>query len=383
MESKTKTVEEEHHHEEKKEHSGGGVSPNGGGGGGGGGGASGSPNGGGHNVDRESIITDTKPVEWSPENENILVEWGDVAQCYKWMNSASHEQYSNYLAWFTIPTIILSTISGTASFAQGSVPHRVQMYAPVVIGTINIFVGILTTIQQYLKIAERNESHRVSAISWDKFSRNIRIELAKAPNERMEAGHFIKMCRQEYDRLMETSPVISREIIQHFNRKFAGKTGRKERARLEEIKKPDILDINISTNNSRHGWYKELSSPSSDYGELNKELDIAFKEKTIIEKEEFINAKEKELYLKEIEECKRIRQKEESKTNIQKSILDALRKFKEDTNKINTYVNGFQEMYGRKPFTDEIMDNLKDEVPLDVMDEFLETYTIENVANIV
>jgi hypothetical protein len=29
------------------------------------------------------------------------------------------------------------------------------------------------------------------------------------------------------------------------------------------------------------------------------------------------------------------------------------------------------------------MDNLKDEVPLDVMDEFLETYTIENVANMV
>jgi len=366
MELKTKTVEEENHHEEKKEHSSSG----------------GSPNGGGHNADRESIITDTKPVEWSPENENILVEWGDVAQCYKWMNSASHEQYSNYLAWFTIPTIILSTISGTASFAQASVPHRVQMYAPVVIGTINIFVGILTTIQQYLKIAERNESHRVSAISWDKFSRNIRIELAKAPNERMDAGHFIKMCRQEYDRLMETSPVISREIVQHFNQKFAGKMGSKERARFEEIKKPDICDIIISTNNSRHGWYKELSSPSSDYGELNK-LDIAYKEKTIIEKEEFINAKEKELYLKEIEECKRIRQKEESKTNMQKSILNALRKFKEDTNKITTYVNGFQEMYGRKPFTDEIMDNLKDEIPLDVMDEFLETYTIENVANIV
>ena len=26
-------------------------------------------------------------LEWSPENENILVEWCDFAQCYKWLNS--------------------------------------------------------------------------------------------------------------------------------------------------------------------------------------------------------------------------------------------------------------------------------------------------------
>lgn len=336
-----------------------------------------------NNGDRESVTTDTKLVEWSPENENILVEWGDVAQCYKWMNTASHQQYSNYLAWFTIPTIILSTISGTASFAQGSIPRHLQMYAPIVIGTVNIFVGILTTIQQYLKIAERNESHRVSAISWDKFSRNIRIELAKAPSERMDAGHFIKMCRQEYDRLMETSPTISRGIVRHFNRKFSGKIGSTERARFDEIKKPDICDIIITTNNARHGWYKELSSASIDYGELNKDLDIAFKEKTIHEKEEIINAKEKELYLKEMEECKKIRQKDEVKTNIQKSVLEALKKFKEERTKINAYVSDFQEMYGRKPFTDEIMDNLKEEVPVEVINDFLETYSIENVANMV
>ena len=138
-----------------------------------------------------SANSGTKPLEWSPENEMIIVEWCDSAQCYKWLHARSHEKYSSKNAWFTIPAIVLSTISGTASFAQKSVPLEYQDYAPMIIGAINISVGILTTIQQYLKIAEYNEAHRVSAISWDKFARNIRIELAKKPEDRMDAEHFL------------------------------------------------------------------------------------------------------------------------------------------------------------------------------------------------
>lgn len=161
-------------------------------------------------------------VKWSYENEQILVEWCDVAQCYKWLNSKAHGKYSYRHAWFTIPAITLSTISGTASFAQTSIPLRYQRYAPMIIGTINILIGILTTIQQYLKISELNESHRVSAISWDKFARNIRIELAKDPSERMDAKSFIKISRQEFDRLMETSPAIPEDIIRQFKETFEG-----------------------------------------------------------------------------------------------------------------------------------------------------------------
>ena len=125
----------------------------------------------------------------------IMVEWCDIAQCYKWMNSRSHAKYSRLHAWYTIPAIILSTLSGTASFAQASIPDSYKQYAPAAIGSLNIFIGILTTIQQYLKISELNEAHRISSISWDKFARNIRIELAKRPEERCDAGSFLKLCR--------------------------------------------------------------------------------------------------------------------------------------------------------------------------------------------
>ena len=196
-----------------------------------------------------------KIIKWSPENEAIMVEWCDIAQCYKWLNTKAHAKLSFAHAWFTIPAITLSTVTGTASFAQSSLPE----YAPAIIGSINIFIGILSTIQQYLKISERNEAHRVSAISWDKFARNIRIELAKDPNERTEAGHFIRFSRMEFDRMMETSPAISQNIVSEFTSTFSGKPGSVERSRFDALRKPDICNTIRTANDYRHHWYKDIS----------------------------------------------------------------------------------------------------------------------------
>ena len=201
--------------------------------------------------------TTTKSIEWSIENEEILVEWCDIAQCYKWLNTRAHNRFSFLHAWFTIPTIILSTITGTASFGQSALPENIRIYSPVMIGSVNIFIGILTTIQQYLKISELNESHRVMAIAWDKFARNIKIELSKAPSERMDAGHFIKHTRQEFDRLMETSPMVPISVINQFNDTFVGKEGSKQWKKFKKIKKPDICDTLTSSNDYRHHWYIE------------------------------------------------------------------------------------------------------------------------------
>ena len=203
-------------------------------------------------------------VEWSYDNEEMLAEWCDIAQCYKWLYGQTHTYYSRLHAWFTIPCIIFSTISGTASFAQTSLPLFFQIYAPMVIGTINIFIGIISTIQQYLKVSELKESHRMSSVTWDKFSRNISIELAKAPHERIAAGPFLKYSRQEFDRLMEANQIIPSHILNRFNRIFKGKT-LEEKCKFNLITKPDICDSIISIHEKRHLWFS-----TREDGSLNK-----------------------------------------------------------------------------------------------------------------
>lgn len=77
----------------------------------------------------------------------------------------------------------MSTLTGTANFAQDRVPLDLRSYYSMIIGGVNILAGIITTIQNFLKISQINEAHRVSAISWDKFYRKIKVELAKSPIE--------------------------------------------------------------------------------------------------------------------------------------------------------------------------------------------------------
>jgi hypothetical protein len=195
--------------------------------------------------------SEIKEQEWKTEHETILVEWADKAMCYRWLHARSHQAYSKTNTWFTIPVIIMSTLTGTANFAQDKIDEQYRPYAQMGIGAVNIFAGILTTIAQFLKISELNEAHRVSSISWDKFYRNIKVELSKSRDERMHVTHMLKMGKEEFDRLMETSPSIDDKIVDQFNRIFPTSKPIKKPDSNDTIKpdiiRPEICDELVST----------------------------------------------------------------------------------------------------------------------------------------
>jgi hypothetical protein len=321
-------------------------------------------------------------VEWSKENEVILVEWCDVAQCYKWLNTRSHAKYSRLHAWFTIPAITMSTISGTASFAQESIPEQYQHYAPMVIGSINILIGILTTIQQYLKISELNEAHRVSSISWGKYARNIRIELSKRPEERTSANIFIKHCRDEFDRLMETSPDIKNNVIKEFSKKFSGKEGTDKRIRFEQLRKPDICDTIISANETRHKWYLELEkSVSEQNSNLQTLLTNVSKEKDAFIKQQSDKLLQVEIELSAKAEIEQNRLKQSiEKHKLSNQLLDSTTVVKNQYQQIiQQYIDSFIDLCSRPPSNEEIFENFENEIPIDIIQEFI--YNVNNDDN--
>lgn len=189
--------------------------------------------------------------KWTKAHEDVLVDWGDKALCYKWLHMKSHTYYRFYHYMFTIPVIVMSTLTGTANFAQEKLPEKYQFYAPVIIGCINIIAGIITTVQQFLHISELNEAHRVSMISWDKFYRRIKIELSKSNNERQPISEFFLTTSEEYDRLMESSPIIDTKIINLFKTTFDGTfTNNEVRTMFKELAKPEVLDSLVSVRKS-------------------------------------------------------------------------------------------------------------------------------------
>jgi len=312
-------------------------------------------------------------ISWSPENEEILVEWCDVSKVYKWLSSKSHAKYRKLSARFTLPTIILSTFTGSAAFAQSSLPESAQAMAPMVIGSINIFIGVLSTVQQYLKINELNEGYRVASIAWDKFARNIKIELAKPPSERQDAGSFTKLCRNEYDRLMETSPPIDDDIIKIFKRTFQGKPDSDERAIYDELKKPDICSNIVSCNSTRNPWYKQIDQTTitDDFDNDIEMGNIDFSLEERLNKDETkIDEINELLNMQKLEQMQKDREEE-----IKKLDADANKKrLAEERIIIQKIVDVFVETQGRQPFIHEVEVSALKQVSEEAVNIFKESY---------
>ena len=170
---------------------------------------------------------------WSKEQEELMSEWSDFAMCYRWIHDKSEKFFHGKNRWINIPVIVLSTLGGTANFGIQSVfsDNTSKQYASFIIGGISLFAGLLTTIGNYLRYAQLEESHRVASISWGKFQRQVAVELALDPNERIDAMDFLKICRTELDRLIEQSPPIPEDSIKMFEEKFG---------EIKGLKKPDI-----------------------------------------------------------------------------------------------------------------------------------------------
>jgi hypothetical protein len=235
----------------------------------------------------------------------------------------------------------MSTLTGTANFAQDKFPPEYKSFAQMGIGAVNIFAGILTTVAQFLKIGELNEAHRVSAIAWDKFYRNIKVELAKAPEERMHVNQMLKMCKEEFDRLMETSPTINDVTIELFKQTFTSNkntsqlSDKKQQLYLNfaQINKPEICDELTSTESFR---YKPPEIDES-VPKINPALNEAAKKK---------------------------------------KINDAFEA------EVRSFINNFKDVHKRTPTSNEIVDNLQDKISTEMLIRIIQRLETLNEINI-
>ncbi len=259
-------------------------------------------------------------IDWTPEHENILIEWADKAMCYRWLHSKANIMYSTLNAWYTIPVIIISTLTGTANFAQERVPYEYQSFFVMIVGGFNILAGIITTIQQFLKITQLNEGHRVSSIAWDKFYRNIKIELAKHPLERIDPKQMLKMSKEEFDRLNETSPTIPEKIVTQFKVNFL------EQETFDKIIKPEICDILVPTSEYRNPWYTDENRAK----DLNENMKVQLIKVNKIRKQNELN---------------------------KKMVYD--------------FIKLFNDLNNREPMETEIIDNLKEKINIEAIKKIL------------
>ena len=186
-----------------------------------------------------------KIVSWHPQQEKILKNWSEIGSSYRYLHDKSFNKYERCNMCFSLPVIILSTLTGVANFAQSSFPVDSRPMVSVIVGSLNIIAGLITTIAQFLKVAEKMEGHRAASVAYSKFSRNISVELSLPVKERLVHGtEFLSNQRAELDRLIEQSPNIPEDIVKKFDKAFIKRDASGNKIDDEStFYKPEILEI--------------------------------------------------------------------------------------------------------------------------------------------
>jgi hypothetical protein len=188
-----------------------------------------------------SEVADT----WNSGHENLLAAIADRCNGCRWLHSKCQIHFDMYNFYLTIPSIVITAVSGSATIGLTSIfSDDQQKTASIFIGLLTLGCGALISVNQFMKTAQFAESHRSASIAYGKLHRIVSSELAVRRDQRVNAPEFLKVVRTEQDRLQEVSPMILDNIIAMFKTEF------KDNVELEKPEVAGDLD-HVQVNRSR------------------------------------------------------------------------------------------------------------------------------------
>jgi hypothetical protein len=158
-----------------------------------------------------------KNVLWNTEQELLLKKWAEYAICYNILHNRAHKKYLFINTWLNIPIIIINNLTGSDSYTTTLNIIQFNKYI-YIFSLLNIISNILKSIINYINLNDKINSHYLSSIEWDKFSNKIELELSKQRYNRIHPNDFLNTIINDYNILIEKSPIITSDIINWYNK---------------------------------------------------------------------------------------------------------------------------------------------------------------------
>ena len=165
-------------------------------------------------------------TEWTSHQESLLVAWAEKASGSAWLHSRSSRYHRRHSYYVVVPACMLGYIAGSTSLLTVSATGATR----AITGVCGILAGMLVNFQELFKFKELAEQHRMAALRFLSFFRDVSCELSMHPDHRGSPAEYINLKRMELDKLHEQTPDVPPSVVRAFDRKF-GSTG---------IHKPDV-----------------------------------------------------------------------------------------------------------------------------------------------
>lgn len=173
-------------------------------------------------IDREKSRKNS--LSWNNKSqEDLLDSWAENAASYKWMHIKAARYYDFINDIITIPVIVLSSLSAMGavfviSNNEGETIDRANQIIEYIFAGANLIIATLSSVQKYKRFGEISEKHRVAAVEYSKFYREIKLELVLDPKARKYAIDYSKNIKMAYDKLLSSSPDIPEHISKGFEK---------------------------------------------------------------------------------------------------------------------------------------------------------------------
>jgi hypothetical protein len=154
--------------------------------------------------------------DWTPKVEKLLQDWHRRVYAAQTAYYEEAERFRRRNYQLGIPVVIVSSLVGTAVFAD--------VGSRWLVGSVSILAAVMASLQTFLKFGENATLHGAAADWFSAIRRDIEEVLALPPHMRGKPKSCLDEIRHELNKAGQKSP----ELGEHLWRKIARRFGVEE-----------------------------------------------------------------------------------------------------------------------------------------------------------
>ena len=155
---------------------------------------------------------EAEQTDWTPKVEKLLQEWHKRVYAAQ---TAYYEEAERFRHWnyrLGIPVVIVSSLVGTAVFAD--------VGSRWLVGSVSLLAAVMASLQTFLKFGENATLHGSAADWFSAIRRDIEQLLALPPNLRGKPKPALDEIRHEMNRAGQKSPELGEHLWKRISRRF-------------------------------------------------------------------------------------------------------------------------------------------------------------------
>ena len=144
------------------------------------------------------------------EHDKLLTDWFRRARESQLAHYACSNYFSRLNLFLGIPTIVLSTIVGTAVFV--SMDNSAIGNYKIAIGMVSMLASVLAALHTFLGFSQRDEKHKLTASGYASIRRELELMKSFNVEEEKELEKKFEAVKQRMDHLAESSEEVPDRI---------------------------------------------------------------------------------------------------------------------------------------------------------------------------